>query len=275
VIVPTPTFFFDGAIRLTEAVPGLRAVPGGGRVGMGHRPRAEGRRPAHQDDPPRNPNNPTGFLPSRDDLAEIVTLARKRDLVVVSDESFHYATRRTGLRQPRELRRGCRAARHRPQSQQVPRAASWRMGYIHAPAAMLDAFATLVEWECLHCGYVQQRVTHAAITGPQDWLAGINEEYRSIRDRLIAAIGRSEWISAVTPAAGPFLFPDFSKAEAASQTGAFEQLLELGIPTVPGHYFQGPRHVRLPIGADPQTVDRLVERLEHFTPNKGFRRGGN
>ncbi|HVZ14528.1 MAG TPA: pyridoxal phosphate-dependent aminotransferase [Bauldia sp.] len=275
VIVPTPTFFFDGALQLAEAAPvyvACRAEDGWGwdinriRAAITARTRMILL---------CNPNNPTGFQPSRTDLAAIVDLARARGLVVVSDESFHYAN--YGERPFVSLLNFANDAERLVTVRSLSKShalANWRMGYVHASPALIDTFANVVEWECLHCGYVQQRVTFAAVTGPQDWLGGINETYRGIRDRLIAAIERSQWITAVKPAAGPFLFPDFSRAEAAAGVGAFEQLLDLGVPTVPGHYFHGAGHVRLPIGADAATIERLAEILEAFVPKKGTGRGG-
>jgi aminotransferase len=268
VVVPTPTFFFDGALKLAGGVPVYVAC------------REEdgwawdiARIEAAVTNRTRmllicNPTNPTGYLPTREDFRRLMAIAEKHDLVIVSDESFHYATYEqatvplAGIAgDPRRLV----TVRSLSKSHAL---ANWRLGYVHAAPEIVDGVARIIEWECLHLGYVQQIVALAAITGPQDWLAGISDQYRAIRDRLIGAIAGSEWISCVKPAAGPFLFPNFERAEAKTGTEAFEQLLALGIPTVPGRYFHGPGHVRLSFGGDAATVAALADRLRQFSPGR-------
>jgi aspartate/methionine/tyrosine aminotransferase len=151
--------------------------------------------------------------------------------------------------------------------------ASWRVGYVFASTELTAAFSKVFEWECLHCAYVPQRVATAAITGPADWLAGVTEEYQRIRDRLTAALAGSEWLSCVTPAAGPFLFLNVLRAEATTRADGYDQLLAQGVHTVPGRYFHAPGYLRLPFGAEPETIDRLAKILEGFEPNEGLRRG--
>ena len=271
VIVPTPAFFFDGAIQLAGAI----AVHVPCREEADWALNIEDLRHAVS---PRtrmillcNPNNPTGYLPTRQDLAAVLTIAREHNLVVVSDECFSYAN--YGEQQHIPLASFVEDADRLVTVRSLSKShalGSWRIGYLHASPALIDIFADVVEWECLHCGYVQQRVATAAVSGPQDWLAGTNEAYRYNRDRLLESIGRSQWITSTRPLAGPFLFPNLSRAEAATGTGAFEQLLALGVPTVPGRYFHAPGHVRLPFGGDADTLDRLVDILEHFSPSEGI-----
>ncbi len=271
VVIPTPTFFFDGAIKLAGGTP--VHVPCREEDDWGWDIERITAAVTHRTKVLLicNPTNPTGFLPGREDLAAIVSIARARDLLVVSDESYHHSS--YGERDFVSIASFAEDADRLVTVRSLSKShalANWRMGYVHAPAELLAAFAKIVEWECLHCGYVQQRVATAAITGPQDWLLKVNDEYRGIRDRLMPAIAKSEWLTCVKPAAGPFLFPDLRRAEEKTGVDGYTQLLALGIPTVPGRYFHGAGHVRLPFGADAETVARLAELLEHFTPNRGL-----
>jgi aspartate/methionine/tyrosine aminotransferase len=275
VVIPVPTFFFDGALKLAGAVPvhvPCREEEGwswdAGRIGAAVTPRTRMLLVC-------NPTNPTGFLPRRDDIAALVGLAEMHDLVLVSDESYHYAAYDfpfTSLASfPDDAGRHV-TVRSLSKSHAL---ANWRMGYVHAAAALVDGFAKVVEWECLHCGYVQQQVTLAAVAGPQGWLAGVNDEYRGLRDRVAAAFARSAWLSAVTPAGGTFFFPDLSRAEAATGVDGFAQLLALGVVTVPGRFFHGAGHVRLPFGGAPETIGRLVDLIANFVPNRGSASAGS
>jgi aminotransferase len=272
VIIPTPNFFFDGSVRLAGGTPIYvecreedgwsweierieAAVTGRTRVII-----------------VCNPTNPTGFLPMREQLAWIVAIARNQDLIVVSDESYHHSA--YDGRPFVSIASFCDDADRLVTIRSLSKShslAGWRMGYVHASPGLTAEFSRVFEWECLHCAYVPQRVATAALTGPQDWLQGVNDEYQGIRDRLMIAISQSEWLSCVEPEAGPFLFPNLLRAEEATGADAYAQLLEVGIHTVPGRYFHSTGHVRLPFGAAPETVSRLAALLEGFTPNTGRR----
>jgi aminotransferase len=265
VIVPTPNYFFDGVIRLAGGVP--VHVPSSEATGWAwDLDRIEASiGPRTRLFVASNPTNPTGYLPTRSDLARLVQLAERHGFVVLSDESYD-----------RFVYDGAAfnsLAAFDSQATVVVRSlskshalASWRIGYVVAPPDLSEAFTKVLEWDCLHCAYLTQRVALAAVTGPQGWLAGIPSRYQNNRDRLLAAVAESGWLSATRPAAAPFLFLDTSRAESATGRSCSRLLLELGVPTVPGEFFQSPGHARLPIGADEETLERLGELLASFRP---------
>ena len=275
VVIPTPNFFFDGSVRLGGGTPVHVACNEGDGWGW-----ESDRIRAAVTDRARalivcNPTNPTGFLPTREQLTEILAIARANDLFVVSDESYHHSVYRGRAFVPMASLPDDDGRVITVRSLSKSHAlAGWRMGYVLAPAELTTQLSKVFEWECLHCGYVPQRVAEAALTGPQDWLAGVNDEYEGIRDQVTAALSRSEWLSCVEPAAGPFVFLNTLKAESATGVDGYDQLLAVGIHSVPGRYFHGPGHLRLPFGADPETVVRLTDILERFEPNEGIARGG-
>ncbi len=264
VVVPAPNFFFDGIIRLTGAEPVY--VPS--RPGDGWRWDLEALAAAI-DDRTRavvisNPTNPTGYLPEPAELQALHDLAQAVGAVLISDESYDRLIYPEGTFTSL-------ASLPRTETTVLVRSLSksyalvdWRVGYVVASPALVDQVVNLVEWECLHCGYPAQRVAAAAIEGPQDWLLDAIATYRPIRDRLLAAVDRSEWLDTHVPHSTPFLFLDASRLAAERPE---DVLLERGIPTVPGYCFQVPGHfLRLPIGCDEATAERLARALEEVVP---------
>ena len=266
VLIPTPTFFMEGVVRLTHAVPVYVASD----EAQGWRWDVDRLEAAIT---PRtrivfacNPNNPSGFLPSRDDLLEIVDLARRHDLIVLADESYdRYVYDGARLTCALSLRDRASVVLVRSLSKSHA-LASWRVGYIAADPELTDLFVKVLEWECLHCGYVPQRVATAALEGPQEWLGDVAAEYQTIRDRLWPVICASEWLSCVRPKAAPFFFLNVRRVEQVTRRDGAAVLLGAGIPTVAGRFFQAPGHVRLPFGADAVTIDRLESLLREFRP---------
>lgn len=265
VIVPAPNYFFDGIVRLAGGTPVY--VPGPeedcwrwdlDRVASAVTPKTRLLLMS-------NPTNPTGYLPSRADIEALVGLGRERGFAVLSDESYdRFVYDGASFTSLASVAHGKGiVVRSLSKSHAL---ANWRVGYIVAGADLATGFRDVLEWDCLHCAYVPQRVAHAALVGPQDWLEGIPAKYQSNRDRLLAALAESEWLSASRPSSAPFLFINTRAAERAGGRSAVDMLLEAGIPTVAGGFFGAPGHVRLPIGADEATLPRLEELLAGFSP---------
>lgn len=267
VLIPTPTFFMEGVVRLAHGVPVY--VPcdedSGWRWDIERLESQITRRTRIVF--ACNPNNPSGFLPARDDLEDLLEMAGRHGLIVLADESYDrfvydQATFTCALAL-RDHMSNVVLVRSLSKSHAL---AGWRVGYIAAEPRLMEIFVKVLEWECLHCAYVAQRVATAALDGPKEWLGDVGIEYQAIRDRLWPAISASEWLSCVKPKAAPFFFLNVNRAEEASGRDGAEVLLAAGIPTVAGRFFRSPGHVRLPFGADPPTVQRLEHLLRSFRP---------
>ncbi len=266
VVVPSPNFFFDGIIRLTGAEPVfVPSLPNEGwrwdldalAAAIDHRTRAV---------VISNPTNPTGYLPGRAELEALHDLAQAAGAILISDESYDRLIYPEGtFTSLASLPRTDTAVLVRSLSKSYA-LVDWRVGYVVASPALADQVVSLVEWECLHCGYPAQRVATAAIEGPQEWLLAAHATYQPVRDQLLAALERNQWLSAHLPHSTPFLFLDASRMSAGAKRPE-DALLRSGIPTVPGHCFQAPDHfLRLPIGCDEATAARLAHALEDVVP---------
>jgi len=266
VVLPSPTFFFDGPLRLAGAEPVY--VPGSAAEDWTWQIDDIGRAIDSRTQAILicNPTNPTGVLPSREDLAAILRLAEEHDLIVISDESydrFAYDGRAFVSAGSLAPDRGRVVVVNSLSKSHA--LATWRMGYVVASAGLVDTFTRLLEWEHLHGPYVAQCVAAAALDGPQDWILTEIARYERSRDIVSDAVAHSPLLEARTPRAGPFLFVDVSRFD-SPRTPADIALLRAGIPTVRGEYFGQPGYVRLPFGADDATIQRLAERLRGFDP---------
>ncbi|MFE6742650.1 pyridoxal phosphate-dependent aminotransferase [Streptomyces tubercidicus] len=256
VIVPAPSYFFDGMIRLAGARPVY--VPSDEREGWDHSPEviADAVTPATRALLICNPNNPTGYAPTRERLRQLLDLAARYGLVVFSDESYErYVWDGPGY-VPQMLLRD----RH-PDLVTVTSLSKnyaftgWRIGYVHAPAPLLGPIHRAFEWEAINVGDVAQAAAHAALTGPQDWLDPSFATMRARRDVLLSGLQRAG-LSAVRPDAGIFAFADCGPLGVHGRH-LENLLLEHGITAIAGDAFAGPgSHARLLYGGP---VDGLTE----------------
>jgi aminotransferase len=209
-----------------------------------------------------NPCNPTGYLPTIEQVERLALLAARHDLLVVTDESYErflYDGRQlASLASQTDIADRLVVVRSMSKSFGMP---GWRIGFVFAPAPILERCVAVFEWTSLRCSVVAQRAAWAALVGPQEWLSDLVGKYQTNRDLSFAAINATKRLSCRLPESCPFLFVDVSQLEDADSQSREDRLLRLGIPIVPGRHFMAPDFVRLPFGGESTTIELLARRL--------------
>ncbi|ORJ92536.1 aspartate aminotransferase [Prescottella equi] len=265
VVIPAPTYFFDGMVRTAGLEP--RYVATQAECGWRLDCEAIGRAIT-----PRtsaiiicNPNNPTGSVPTRRELSDLLDLADRHDLYVFSDESYErYVHESPGYVPLRTLRANSDRVVTVTSLSKNYAFTMWRVGYVHSSAVTVDMIHRAFEWDAINVGDVPQAAACAAIAGPQGWLDAEFATLMERRDVLHAGI-EAAGLSAVRPAAGVFTFVDFTRLGMKGEV-LEDALLQAGISGLGGDGFKGPStHVRLLYGADIADVKLLGKRLGELT----------
>jgi aminotransferase len=240
VIVPTPCYFFSGLIEraggvfvpvATDAQDGWRWDPDAVEAAV---------TPQSRILVLTNPNNPTGYLPSRTEIDALLAIASRHGLLVLTDEAYerciHEGELASAWGAPNVI-----LVRSLGKSLAMP---AWRIGFVAGERAVIDACMRALEWDVIRVSHVAQRAATAALEGPQDWLDEVAQLYRRDRDAAHAAIVEHPVLSAALPAAGPFLWLELGALTS-------ENLLDSGMPVVDGAAFGAPGYARLPFGGWP------------------------
>jgi aspartate/methionine/tyrosine aminotransferase len=197
-----------------------------------------------------NPNNPDGRLPTRAEVDELLAVASRHGLTVVTDEAYE------GCIHEGELASAWGAPtviliRSLGKSLAMP---AWRIGFLAADSSVVDACLGELEWDVIRVGHVAQRAATAALEGPQGWLDELAQRYREDRDAAHAAIAEHPILSADLPVATPFLWLKLGELSS-------ERLLAAGIAVVDGAAFGAPGHARLPFAGAAALQDEFRRRL--------------
>jgi aspartate/methionine/tyrosine aminotransferase len=254
VVVPTPSYFFQGLIERAGGV--FVPVPGREAGGWLWDPAAieAAVTPRSRALVVTNPNNPTGYLPSRGTIDELVAVADRHGLTLITDEAYerciHEGFLESAWREPNVV-----LVRSLGKSLAMP---AWRLGFVAAEPSVIDACLRELEWDVIRVGHAQQRAATAALDGPQDWLEEVAAGYRADRDAAHAVISDDPILSAPLPLAGPFLFVHLGELH-------IENLLAAGIPLVDGAAFGAPGYARLPFGGAAALAEELHRRLARAT----------
>lgn len=250
VVVPIPCYFFRGLIERAGGifVPAPRSEQDGWRWDPDAIVRAV--TPRSRILVLTNPNNPTGYLPTRTELDELLAVASRHGLTVVTDEAYerciHEGELASAWGAPNVI-----LIRSLGKSLAMP---AWRLGFVAAEPPVVDACLRELEWDVIRVGHVAQRAATAALEGPQDWLDDVAARYHEDRDAAHAVIADDAILSAPLPAATPFLFLDLGGLH-------IENLLAAGVGVVDGAAFGAPGYARLPFAGAADLADELHRHL--------------
>ena len=222
-----------------------------------------------------SPCNPTGALISETDLAAIATEAARRGIWIVIDlcyEKIIYD--RTPHNLPSVLARLC------PEQAVICGSASkayamtgWRCGWSIAPPAVVAAQTAIQSHATSNVASITQKAALAALTGSQEPVARMLDEYRRRRDQLHQWLSADARIGIVKPAGAFYLFPDVTAVLAeggfATSTDFAQALLEEShVAVTPGEAFGAPGFVRLSYATSIENLREGTRRILEFVARR-------
>jgi aspartate aminotransferase len=137
----------------------------------------------------------------------------------------------------------------------------WRCGWTIAPAEVIAACNVIQGHSTSNVASMTQRAALAALTGPQDAVRVMLDEYRSRRDKVHAWLTAHPGIRCVRPKGAFYLLLDVSEllSPGGIRTSAqFAQTLldDHRVAVTPGEGFDSPGHIRISYAT---SIDQLRE----------------
>ena len=210
-----------------------------------------------------SPQNPTGGVIPRDDLAAAADLIRATDAWVLSDEvywrllydgEFASIASEPGMLERTVLLDSC---------SKTFAMTGWRCGFAAVPEALVDPLTRFfVNTTSCVPPFVQQAAL-AALTGPMDSVEEMVAEFRLRRDLVVAGLNALPGFSCRTPSGAFYAFPNVAGTGIAADELARRLLDEAGVAVLAGSAFGrlGADNLRISY-ANSQT--NLVEALERI-----------
>jgi aspartate/methionine/tyrosine aminotransferase len=136
-----------------------------------------------------NPSNPTGTVTPPDEVERIADVARRHDLLVISDEIYSRLVV-DGVRvQPVASLPGMRERTITISGFSKTYAMTgWRIGYLAAPPELIPALAAINNGLAISTSAVAQHAALAALQGPQDCVEQMRQAYDERRRALCAGL---------------------------------------------------------------------------------------
>jgi aspartate aminotransferase len=145
----------------------------------------------------------------------------------------------------------------------------WRCGWTIAPKDVTSAFNTIEGQTTSNITSVTQKAALAALTGPQDAVKTMLDEYRRRRDSIHAWLTANPGIQCVKPSGAFYLFPNVSgllSPDGVKTSMEFaQQLLEKEFVVVtPGEAFDAPGYLRISYATSMEQLREGATRILRF-----------
>jgi len=214
-----------------------------------------------------SPGNPTGALIDESAVAAIADAAAKRGIWIIVDLCYeHLIYEDVPHNLPKVL-----FDRHRDRTVLACSASKayamtgWRTGWTIAPASLTKAFNTIQGQTTSNITSIAQKALVAALSGSQEPVAKMRDEFRHRRDSIHAWLTANPGIQCVKPKGAFYLFPNITGllTDTVDSSLKFaEQLLEKEhVVVTPGEAFDAPGYLRISYAT---SMERLREGADRF-----------
>jgi aspartate aminotransferase len=226
-----------------------------------------------------SPGNPTGALVDEETVAAIADVAAEHGIWLIVDlcyERLIYEQIPHNL--PKVL-----FDRHRDRTVLAGSASKayamtgWRCGWTIAPKELTAAFNVIQGQTTSNISSITQKAALAAVTGPQDAVTAMRDEYRTRRDNIHAWLTTNPAIQCVKPKGAFYLFPDISgllSPDGLRTSADFAQALieKEHVVVTPGEAFDAPGYIRISYATSMDQLregaDRILRFAESLQPAK-------
>ncbi len=217
-----------------------------------------------------SPHNPTGVIYTPQTMHSIAELCRRHDIWLISDEVYnthvhdgsHLFARALPDMADRTITIGSMSKSHAM--------TGWRMGWIEAPAAVVEAATNLALTVAYGLPGFLQEAAAFALTNGEDQEREIAARYKLRRDIVVDALAGSNALSIIKPEGGMFVMADIRASAMTGQAFANQLLDQEKIAVMPGESFGNAAagHIRIALTVNEEELRRAAETIAGFAARR-------
>lgn len=221
-----------------------------------------------------SPNNPTGAVVSRKTMEKVAALAKKYDLMVISDELYGAiifdGTVRTSMAALPGMKERTITVSGVSKTYSMT---GWRIGYLCAPKGIVDPMLSLKYAVTICSTAVAQYAALTALESPEseDAVREIVETYDKRRRVTMACLDKLG-IAYTVPKGSFYVFCSVKKFGMSSYEFASTLLKDTGVFTFPGTCFGsvGEGYIRLSLLVPVEKIQEAFGRMEGWLKERGM-----
>jgi aspartate aminotransferase len=201
-----------------------------------------------------SPGNPTGAVQTEEELKGIAEIAEDKDIAVISDEVYEHFIYDGSHFSPAKYSDNVITINAVSKTYAMT---GWRLGYLAARGGALEQLLKVHQYIQACACAISQKAALAALSGPQDCVYMMRDEFKMRRDMMVGAF-KDLGIDLVKPQGAFYLFPRVGDGDAAAL-----RLAKAGVIVVPGSAFGqgGLEHIRISYAASRANLQEALRRM--------------
>jgi len=214
-----------------------------------------------------SPQNPTGGVLTKDDIAAIARAIGDRNIMVLSDEIYsrlifegehHSIMSVDGMKERTILLDGF---------SKTYAMTGWRMGYGVMRADLAAHISRLMTNSNSCTASFTQIAGIEALRGPQDVVDTMRTEFQKRRDVMVAGLNKIKGFSCRLPKGAFYVFPNITKTGWPSKKLADSLLDDAGVAALSGTAFGdfGEGYLRFSVANSIQNIEKALDRVGDWT----------
>jgi len=214
-----------------------------------------------------SPNNPTGAVYSQSCLLELAKLAKEHGLLILTDEVYEKiifdGNKHFSIASRPEFENSTITVNSFSKTYAMT---GWRVGYVVANEAITNGIRKMHGYMASCAGASAQKAALEALSGPQDCISEMVEEYRRRRNLIVKGLNEIDGFQCQPPKGTFYAFPNVSRLGLPSARIA-EQLLEQAkLAAIPGSAFgeAGEGYLRLSFATSQSNILEALARIKKW-----------
>jgi aspartate/methionine/tyrosine aminotransferase len=211
-----------------------------------------------------SPNNPTGAVYSQSCLLELAKLAREHGLLILADEVYEKIIFNGNKHFSVASRSDFKDSTITVNSFSKTYAMTgWRIGYVVANEAITNGIRKMHGYMASCAPASAQKAALEALSGPQDCVSEMIEEYRRRRDLIVNGLNGIDGFQCAPPKGTFYAFPSVSRLGLPSTRIAEELLEQAKLAGIPGSAFgeAGEGYLRLSFATSQRNIQEAIARI--------------
>lgn len=213
-----------------------------------------------------SPSNPTGSLLSASELEAIANVAKKHDLLIISDEIYAelcYDEEYTSMAAINEMWDRTLLISGFSKGFAMT---GWRLGFVCAPEELTQAMLKIHQYSLMCAPTMAQFAGLEALKSGSNDVEDMRKSYRRRRNLVVQSLN-DMGLSCHIPGGAFYAFPDITATGLTSEQFAEKLLMEEKVAVVPGNVFgeSGEGHIRCSYASSLEQLQEALKRMKDFT----------
>ena len=214
------------------------------------------------------PNNPTGAIMTRDELAGIVEVLKDKNIIAISDEIYSelcYGDKHVSIASFPEMKEKTLVINGFSKSYAMT---GWRLGYICGHPILIDAMKKIHQYAIMSSPTTAQYAAIEALKSGDDSVKEMCREYNRRRRVLVDGF-RKIGLDCFEPLGAFYIFPSIKSTGITSDEFCEQLLINEKVLVIPGNAFGdcGEGFIRVCYASSMDDIIEALKRIERFVNN--------